>query len=490
MTAARSLFEVPGVNLAAVAPEVVLSAGGLLLLLVGAGLRRRRPRLLSGAVLAILLAAALASLPALGRSELAFDGAVALDGFATFLKLVLLAGGAVAVLISHPFLDEEDLPATEYFGLVLLATAGMMLMVAAADLILVFLALETFSLSFYVLAAFRRRRLDSQEGALKYFLTGSFASAFFLYGVALVYGGTGTTRLAGVAQFLATSPADERLLAGAGLALLLVGLAFKVAAVPFHMWTPDVYQGSPAPAVGFMAAGSKVAGFAVLLRALVAAFPVLVSDWRPVLTGIAVATMVLGSVVAVAQTNVKRMLAYSAIAHSGFLLIGVLASNARGISGSLFYLGIYTFAILGSFAVVYAVGGKGEEKVSLADYRGLWSDRPFLAAVFALLLISLAGIPPTAGFWAKVEVFFAAAEAGQIPIVVVGVLTSAIAAFFYLRVIVLMFLEEPGVWAPRPAPTVPPIGAALLVAAAVVVALGVLPTPLLEAARSATLVFR
>lgn len=481
----EGILQVKGVSLVAVAPEAVVAVGGLLLLILGTALRKQRPGVLAGASIAILAGAAVATIPGVGKSTLAFDSTVALDGFAVFFKLVLIGIAAVAVLASHHFLEAEGAPATEYYGLMILATAGMMLMTSAADLILVFVALETFSLALYVLAAFRRARLDSQEGALKYFLTGSFSSAFFLYGIALIYGGTGTTRLDGIAQFVAAGQSSP--LISAGLALLLVGLGFKVAAVPFHMWTPDAYHGSPAPVAGFMASGSKVAGFAVLLRVLMAAFPSLVEGWQPVVGAIAILTIVIGTVVAIAQTNVKRMLAYSSIAHSGFILTAVAAANDRGISGSLFYLAAYTFVILGTFAVVYAVARPGEQLIRLEDYRGLWSKQPFAAAMLGLFLISLAGIPPTAGFWAKVEVFSAAWEAGLYALVIVGVFASAAAAFFYLRVIVLMILEEPKEWVGRTQITAPATGASLLLSSAVVVVVGVLPTPLLDFARDSLL---
>lgn len=486
---AQAPLTVEGVNLVAILPESVLAAGGLLILVAGSGLGRRHRAPITAASIVIFAAAAVAAIPGAGKSVLAYDSTVALDGFATFFKVVLAAVGAVGLLASYQFLDTEGGPATEFCGLMLLSTAGMMLMTSATDLILIFLALETFSLGFYVMAAYRRARLDSQEAALKYFLTGSFSSAFFLYGIALIYGGTGTTRLFGIANRLEPQVL-EGLLVPAGLALLLVGLAFKVAAVPFHMWTPDAYEGAPAPVSGFMAAGSKIAGFAVLLRVMVATFPSIAEHWQPVVAGLAVITMIVGTVVAVAQTNVKRMLAYSAIAHSGFLLLGVTAGNARGVSGSLFYLALYSIVIIGAFAVAYAVARPGEERVRLDDYRGLWSRQPFLSGVFALLLVSLAGIPPTAGFWAKVEVFSAAASAGFVPLVVIAFLASAVAAFFYLRVIVLMFLEETTDWGAQPVSTAPTLGLALLIASAVVVVVGILPTPLLDFARDSTLVFR
>lgn len=486
----QDALQLSGINLRAVAPELVLSAGGLVLLVVGSGLKKSRPYLLSTLAALVLVAAGVVAILAGGKSVLAFDSSVALDGFSAFFKVLLAGIALVAVLASSQFLDSERAPATEYLGLLMFGTAGMMLMTSASDLLLIFLALETFSLALYVLAAFRRGRLESQEGALKYFLTGSFSSAFFLYGIALIYGGVGTTRLTRIAERIQEGEIFSSPLLWAGLALVLVGLAFKVAAVPFHMWTPDAYQGSPAPVSGFMAAGSKIAGFAALLRVLTSGFGELAVDWQPVIAAMAIASMIVGAVVAVVQSNVKRMLAYSSIAHTGFLLTGVAAANARGVSGTAFYLAVYTFVILGAFAVVYVVGTPGEERVGLQDYRGLWSSRPFLAVVLTLFLVSLAGIPPSAGFWAKVEVFSAAWESGWYSLVVVGVISSAIAAFFYLRVIVQMFLEEAPDWIGSPRSTFPATGVALLICSAVVVG-GVVPNPLLELARSSTLfVFR
>lgn len=484
------LFEIPGVYLPAVLPEAIVAIGGLVLLLMGSGRTRANPKVLIAAVLIFLGVGIVATSLASGPDRLAFDGTVARDGFATFLKLVFLVAASLSALASLHFIDDEDeVPVGEFGGLMLFATAGMMLMASAADLIVVFLALETFSLALYVLAAIRRRRLDSQEGALKYFLTGSFASAFFLYGVALVYGGTGSTRLEVIVSHLKGSVGIEPLVLG-GVSLLVVGLAFKVAAVPFHMWTPDVYEGAPAPVTGFMAAGSKAAGFAVLIRVLVATFPTIQSQWRPVLSVIAVITMVTGSLIAVAQSNVKRMLAYSAIAHSGFLLIGVVAANDRGISGSLFYLAIYSVVIVAAFVVVYLVAGSGERHQTLSSFRGLGVQRPLPSAVFALLLISLAGVPPTGGFWAKFEVFSAGIESGLTLLVVVGVLTSAIAAFFYIRLIVLMYLEDAPEWQTKPKATPAVGGLVLLAVAAIVIVMGIFPTPLIDFARDSQLVLR
>jgi NADH-quinone oxidoreductase subunit N len=481
---------VPGADLRAVLPEGILAVGGMGVLLLGASLRKRRPGLLAGATIVILALAAGAALLGIGHYRLAFDDRIALDGFATFAKVLLCAAGALAVIAAYSFLKQEEAPQPELFALVLFATAGMMLMASAADLLVLFVALETFSLAFYVLAAFRRGRRDSQEASLKYFLTGSFASAFLLYGVALCYGALGTTRFPG-SGLTAASSVPVRGLLPVGLALVFVGLGFKAAAVPFHMWTPDVYDGAPAPLSGFLAAGSKVAAYAAALRLLTSAFPLLLPQWRPAIGAVAVLTMVVGTVVGVAQTNVKRLLAYSAIAHSGFLLVGVAAANPEGISGSLFYLAAYSFTVLGAFAVVYAVGGPGEERISIDDYRGLGRRHPWLAGALALMLLSLAGIPPTIGFWAKVEVFGAGMKAGLGPLVVVGVLTSTIAAAFYLRLVAVMFLDGEEGWASTVKEKVAPgLGLAVAIASLAVGAVGLAPDFLIELAKKATFAIR
>ncbi|MEO7804141.1 MAG: NADH-quinone oxidoreductase subunit N [Actinomycetota bacterium] len=472
---------VAGFDFVAIAPEVILSLGAMLILVGGLFVKRA---MLPALTVLVLLGSMGALIPGLGDNVRAFDDTVALDGFALFFKAVLLLSALLSVLISMRFLKEEGGPAPEFFTLMLFATAGMMLMASATDLMLVFLALETFSLALYVLVAFRRRRLDSQEGALKYFLTGSFASAFFLYGIALIYGATGSTRMLAIA-----STASSSSLLTAGLALLIVGLAFKVGAVPFHMWTPDAYQGAPSPVTGFMAAGSKVAGFAVMLRLFHNVFASLVWDWRPALIAIAAVTMVVGSIIAISQTNVKRVLAYSAIAHSGFLLIGVLSVNDQGITGSMFYLAVYAVTIVAAFGIVHAVGGVGEETVSLDDYRGLGARQPFLAGSFAILLFSLAGLPPTAGFWAKFEVFKAGYSAGQAPLVVLALLSSAVAAFVYVRVIWLMFFEAPVASSDDLVTAPPATGLVVFIVCGLVLFLGIQPTPLLDLVRHVTFVF-
>ncbi len=375
------------------------------------------------------------------------------------------------------------------------AVGGMLLFPAANDLLTMFVALEVFSLPLYLLCALaRRRRLLSQEAAVKYFLLGAFASAFFLFGTALLYGYAGTVRLGEIAEVISgnalLSPAlvsstqnDALLLVG--LAMLTVGLLFKVGAVPFHSWTPDVYQGAPTPVTGFMAAATKVAAFGAVLRLFYVAFPALRLDWRPVLWGVAILTMVVGAVLAVTQQDVKRLLAYSSIAHAGFILTGVIASNRQGVGSVLFYLLAYSFVTLGAFAVVTLVRDSKGEATHLSSWAGLGRRSPLVAAVFALFLLAFAGIPLTSGFTGKFAVFQAAAAGGATPLVIVGVLSSAVAAFFYIRVIVLMFFSDPQPGGPTVAVPSAFTATAIGIGVLVTIGLGLLPQYFLDLASKA-----
>ncbi|WP_372454236.1 NADH-quinone oxidoreductase subunit NuoN [Streptomyces tardus] len=385
---------------------------------------------------------------------------------------------------------------TEIFPLLLFAVGGMMLFPAANDLLTLFIALEVFSLPLYLLCALaRRRRLLSQESAVKYFLLGAFSSAFLIFGIALVYGYAGSVQYPVIADVvdgtvqspspaLAASMSNDVLLL-VGMAMILMGLLFKVGAVPFHMWTPDVYQGAPTPVTGFMAAATKVAAFGALLRLLYVVLPGLSWDWRPVMWGVAILSMVVGAVVAITQTDVKRLLAYSSIAHAGFILAGVVAMNDRGISSVLFYLLAYSFVTVGAFAVVTLVRDAGGEATHLSKWAGLGRRSPLVAAVFAIFLLAFAGIPLTSGFVGKFAVFAAAAEGGAAPLVVVGVLSSAIAAFFYVKIIVLMFFSEPAPDGPTVAiPSVLTTGA-IAIGVVVTLVLGIMPQYFLDLASTA-----
>ena len=436
------MIRTPPIDLEPILPELILVGAGILVLLVGAVLRVP-PLTLLLVSLAGLVGAAIATIALWdwdgGLTVLA--DAVAVDRFGVVVRLILLATAAIGLLYGFHYFERSGEGRPEFFPLVLFATSGMTLIAIASDLIVVFLALEILSLSLYVLTGFSSR-LGSVEGAMKYFLLGAFSSAFFLFGVAMAYGATGSTRLPEISNAL-SGRTDGLALALSAMGLLAVGFAFKVSAVPFHMWTPDVYQGAPTAVTAFMSAGTKVAAFAALMRVFNVALQPLSWDWRPLLWGLAAVSVVVGSVLAIAQTDIKRMLAYSSIGHAGFVLTGLTAAGASGISAALYYLGAYALTILGAFGVVMLVSARGERRTSLASYAGLGRRSPALAGLLTVFLLSLTGIPPTAGFVAKVGVFRAATDAGSWPLVLIGVIASVVAAFFYLRVIVLMFMQEP-----------------------------------------------
>ena len=369
-----------------------------------------------------------------------------IDGFGIFFTFTICSAVVLGALLAHGYLIRERLESPSYYVLMLLSASGGVLMAKANDLILIFIGLEVLSISLYVLAGYHQRREESREAAIKYFVLGSFSSAFFLYGVALTYGATGSTNLAAIADFLGTQTVTQGVLLG-GFAFLLVGLGFKVAAAPFHMWTPDVYQGAPTPVTAFMASATKAAAFAALLRVFVGAFSLYSVDWRPIVFGLAVLSLVVGSVAAIVQTDVKRMLAYSSISHAGYVLIGLQAASDRGIAGSLFYLLAYTFLITGSFAVVAIVAREGDSRTTLDAYRGLARTRPGLAFAFTVFLLAQAGVPFTSGFLAKFYVISAAVERGSYALAVIAMLASVVATFFYLRLVVVMYMADDQVMA-------------------------------------------
>ena len=466
-------------------PELALAGFAIVGLLYEAFARRSDPlvHLVIGFVGILLSAATSVWLWDWEGPPTVLGNMVAADRFAVLARLVLLAVAAFGLLLGHHYFRRSgDEPRGEFAPLLLFATSGMTLIVASADLIVTFLALEILSLSLYVLTGLTGRRA-ANEAAMKYFLLGAFSSAFFLYGVAMAYGATGTTKIAALANALGGG--DEQALALLGFALLAVGFGFKVSAAPFHMWTPDVYQGAPTAVTAFMSAATKVAAFVALIRVLDVAFQALAWDWAPVVWALAAISIVLGSVLAIAQTNVKRMLAYSSIAHAGFILTGLTAPGSPGIRAAMFYLIAYAAMTVGAFATVMLVSGRGEERERLEDYAGLGRTNPLAAALMTLFLLSLAGIPPTAGFIAKVTVFSAAIDAGHWDLVLIGVLASVAAAFFYLRVIVLMYMQEP---ADEPVPERPTglAGPVLAAAAAVTLALGVFPGLIVDVIREAS----
>jgi NADH-quinone oxidoreductase subunit N len=421
-------------------PMLILAVGGMALMLIDLALKPQRKHY--GAWLAMLAfaAAAAASWALLGQSGTAFSGMLVVDSYAQVLGLVAIGAGVLTVLTSINYLRDRGIARNEYYVLLLFSVGGMVMMAAAHNLIIVFIALELLSIPLYVLAGFARPDTASEEAALKYFLLGAFASGFLLFGIALTYGALGTTDLAQIAAQVSSAGASPMLLFGA--ALILVGLGFKVAVVPFHMWTPDVYEGAPTPITGFMSVGAKAAGFAALLRVFVYALGSIQADWVLLVSIISAITMILGSIVAIAQTNLKRMLAYSSIASAGYILIGVAAGNQTGVYGALFYLVAYLFTNLGAFAVLTEMARRSGEDQSYKTYRGLYKRSPGLAIMMMIFMLSLAGIPLTGGFIGKYLLFASAIQAGLDWLAIIAVVTSVIAAFFYLRVIVDMFMRD------------------------------------------------
>lgn len=423
---------------------VVVWASALLLLDVFL-LHKRKGLTALLAALGLVVALGFA-LTQIGKEVVAFGGMVVVDGFATYLTILLLASGLIAIALAYDYLKRMNIDRGEYYVLLLFSLSGMMLMAVAADLIVVFLALELLSIPLYVLAGFARPKTESEEAAIKYFLLGAFAGSFILFGIALVYGATGQTGLAEIVKVIDLGIADTSLMA-AGAALILIGLGFKVAAVPFHMWTPDVYEGSPTTVTAFMALGAKAAGFAALLRIFVTAFPTLVEDITPILWVLAALTMILGNFVAIAQRNIKRMLAYSSIAHAGYILMALVPYAQENVAedsvaAALFYLLAYAFTNFGAWAVVIALEKREGKGLKLEDYAGLGRKYPVLAATMTVFMLSFIGIPPTLGFVGKFYLFRTVLEGGFPGLALIGLLTSLVSAYYYLRVVVTMYMRE------------------------------------------------
>jgi NADH-quinone oxidoreductase subunit N len=403
------------------------------------------------------------------------SGMIAMDTFRVATNFVILGATLLSLLFAFDFLRREGLDIGEFYFLMLMAAVGMMLLAGSRDLIVVFVSVELMSLSVYVLTGFNRKDARSAEGALKYFLMGAFASGFLLYGIALLFGATGSTNLALVTSEVARGAADGNFLLIAGVALVVVGFAFKISAVPFHMWTPDVYEGAPTPVTGFMAAGVKAAGFAALLRIVTVELAPAASIWTGILWWLAVLTMVVPNLIALAQDSVKRMLAFSSIAHAGYLLVGVVVGTASGRSAALLYLAVYAVMTLGAFAIVGAVAGGNDSRGGLADFRGLGWRRPLLGGLLVVFLLSLAGFPPTGGFIGKLYLLLAAVEAGQVTLAVVLVVTSFVSYYYYLRVIWKMYFEEVPEGTPLPDQPGAAFRLAAVVSAAVILVAGLLP---------------
>ncbi|MCX7620586.1 MAG: NADH-quinone oxidoreductase subunit N [Acidimicrobiales bacterium] len=508
----------PPVLWAALLPILVLGIGGLVLLTISSLLKKGAPRgfytLYTVMVAGLSMAAAVPlwakvngwtkiawwdfrdlwwqSLPTEAGPFSTLGQAIGVDGLSVFLILLICIAVILGSLLSDDFLLREGLEGPETYALLLFSACGGVIMAMADDLIVLFLGLETLSIAVYVLAASHLKRAQSQEAGLKYFVLGGFSSAFFLYGIAMLYGATGTTNLVAMKDFLSRSiPANNALLL-IGFALLLVGFAFKVAAVPFHAWSPDVYDGAPTPSVAFMASGVKAAGFAGLVRVFVVAFGQYAADWQPIVYALAVLSLVVGSVLAIVQNNVKRTLAYSSVSHVGFILIAVEAATPAGIQAVLFYLASYTFMVVGSFGVVTLVGRVGDGRHSLDDYKGLGRTNPLLAAIFTVFLLAQAGVPFTAGFVAKFYAVIAAVDAGSTVLAVIAMISATIAAFLYLRIIVAMYMTDSDGRSASPVSRAERIripfatGLSLLLCVLTTVGVGLLPGPLTELSAKGT----
>jgi NADH-quinone oxidoreductase subunit N len=485
-------IEVPAVDWGAIGPLAILTGGALVILLFAALFSGRVARgTWAGATVLVCAGSVAAGIGLWDRvhddgPSTVLAGALTLDGFSVFFAILISVAIALAALLTDDYLRREDLEGAEVYVLMLLSGAGGVIMAMANDLIVLFLGLEILSIAMYVLAGSHARRIESQESAMKYFVLGSFSSAFLLYGIALVYGATGSTNLSGIGEFLAGNVLQENALLLAGFALMLVGLGFKVSAAPFHVWTPDVYQGAPSPIAAFLASVAKAAGFAGLLRVFFATFETYRLDWQPIVWVLAVLTLLVGAFLAIVQTDVKRMLAYSSVNHAGFVLIGLQAATTRGAEGSLFYLLAYTFMVVGSFGVVTVVSRRGDADHSLESYKGLAARRPGLALAFAVFLLAQAGVPLTSGFLAKFYVIGAAVDSGSYALAIIAMLSSTVSAFLYLRIVVAMYMQGDEATAARPRiriPTGAAIGIGVALAATIV--FGVLPGIAVDWARDA-----
>jgi NADH-quinone oxidoreductase subunit N len=471
---------IPPVDLVLIAPllVVVTWATGLLLVdtfFIPVG----RKKLTGYLAIAGLVVAGLVGLPLWGVSGSTFGGMVRLDPFALTLTWVFLLIGILSITMSLDYLPRQDIEQGEYYPLIMFAVSGMILLAQGADLIVLFLGIETLSITLYILTGFAYPRLTSEEAAMKYLVLGAFAAGFFVYGIALIFGATGSTRLSEIGAYAADRDLGDTnltLLLG-GAAMVLIAFSFKAALAPFHMWIPDVYQGSPTPVAAFMSVGTKGGALAALVRLLFEALPTLNAYWLPVLAGLTALTMVVGNLGAIAQMDVKRMLAYSSIGHAGYVMLGVMvAGEQRGPEAFIFYILVYALSNLGAFAVLIALEHQGEEAWQLDDFAGLYQRQPLLAVAMAIFMFSLAGVPPTAGFMAKFYALTAAWEGGLPWLALVGVLTSAIAAFFYLRVIIRMFMTEPE---GEPAPELNRgLTIDIVVAAAGTIIIGLIPAPI------------
>lgn len=466
-------------SFAALLPELTLAIGGMALLMLGVGGRENRGELVLWLSVAVLVLSGI--FVAMGEGTVtAFSGSFIADPYARMLKLLALVGAAVALIMSRDYWRDDGGIKFEYPVLVLFATTGMLMMISAHDLIALYVGLELQSLSLYVVAAFKRDSSRSSEAGLKYFVLGALSSGMLLYGASLIYGFTGSTEFTQIAN--AVQPSGTNIGLIFGLVFLLTGFAFKISAVPFHMWTPDVYEGAPTPVTAFFAAAPKIAAMALFVRVVITAFPAVTDQWQQIVIFLSIASMGLGAFAAIGQRNIKRLMAYSSIGHMGFALVGLAAGTEQGVQGVIVYLAIYLVMTLGTFAVVLSLRRDGKMVEDIAQLAGLSRTNPLMALALAVLLFSLAGIPPLAGFFAKFYVFLAAIEAGLYPLAVIGVLLSVVGAFYYLRIVKLMYFDEAAEGF-EPMPGV--LGAVLTVSSLLIMFFFLYPSPLVAAAATA-----
>lgn len=478
---------IPAINFAPIMPEVILSIFAMVLLLVNVFVPSEHKAYLGYLSLVGVIVAGFTLIGGWGVPLSAFNDSVVQDNFSIFFKGIFLLTVAMSILISDQYFKREECNLGELYPLLLFATVGMMLMASGTDLMTIFLGLEVLSVSLYILAGFNRGNVKSNEAGLKYFLLGAFSTGFLLYGMALTYGATGTTRVMKIAEYVSQNGVvAQNPMFVIGMLLMAVGFSFKIAAAPFHMWTPDVYEGAPTPMTAFMSAGPKAAGFAAFMRVVIIAFPSLKADWSDLLWILAVLTMTIGNLIALNQDNIKRMLAYSSIAHAGYALVGFAAGNAEGTAGILFYMLSYAFMNIGAFAIIVLVGKKGEANNNVMDYAGFGTKHPVLALAMAVFLFSLAGIPPTAGFIGKFYLFSGAIKAGYVWLAIIGVLNSAASVYYYLRVMVYMYMKDPVEefdWMKL----TPAVAICIIIAVVGVLVPGVVPAFLLNLAQQAVL---
>ncbi len=473
------------VNLQAIMPSLVLCGFGMALLMVSVFSKRGSTAHVAWLSLVALVVTGFVALSGWNNPQAGFAGSVLYDNFAVFFSLICLLAAGLTILMSDKYLHREGYPVSEYYPLILFTTAGAMWMASGIDLMTIFLGLEVLSVSLYVLAGFFRRQVRSNEAGLKYFFLGAFSTGFLLYGVALLYGVTGTTKVDGIAAYVTANPAAvTNTMFIAGGVLLLVGFLFKIAAAPFHMWTPDVYQGAPTPITAFMSAGPKAAAFAALMRVAIVGLDGLQSEVSSMFWILAVLTMTVGNFIALNQKNLKRMLAYSSISHAGYALVGLVAWNKIGLSAILFYMLVYTLMNLGAFAVLVLLGKQSEENLTLDGIAGFGYKKPLLGVVFSIFLFSLMGLPPTAGFIGKFYIFAGAVEAGYVWLAILGVLNSAVSLYYYLRVIVQMYFKSPEedfAWVSIDAP----VAISIAISVAGVLYLGIFPNTVMNLAKLA-----